>query len=213
MGDSKKVSAKLAKQLGQLISCDFLDKLDEQHKEDYKKLSDILGKARFQAKDGGYHLVSDLCEPKQTLDDIEESEQAALAFSKVLASDYTDEAVTFFQACRRQYEMAKLSEMAEQFSIPTLQSLVKKDEENRKRQNSNRERKAINKKIGDFEIWTKENAGWDSGQIQLSSDKIYTVEVKFTSGSEVHLTQRQSKNARDWKSQYIVLVVKGDGKI
>jgi hypothetical protein len=233
-GDGKfKVPAKLAKQLGQLISCDFLDKLDEQHKEDYKKLSDVLGKVRFQAKEGKYHLVCDLCEPKQTLDDIEESKQAALAFSKVLTSDYTDEAVTFFQACRRQDEMAKLSEMAEQFSIPTLQSLVKKDEENRKRQNSNRERKAINKKIGenveliirkilhdkglnikpiyfggDLEIWPKENVGCDCCQIKISS-KI-TMEVKFTSGEEVHLTQFQSKTARSQKSQYIVLVVKGD---
>ncbi|MDM8563580.1 hypothetical protein QUF54_09520, partial [Candidatus Marithioploca araucensis] len=237
-GDSKfKVSPKIAKQLGQLISCDFLEKLlDEQHKEDYKKLSDVLGKARFLAKDGGYHPVRDLCELKQTSDDIEESDQAAFVFSnsKVLASDYTDEAVTFFQACRRQYEMAKLSEMAEQFSIPTLQSLVKKDEENRKRQNSNRERKAINKKIGenveliirkifrdkglniktitfggDLEIWPEENVGCDCCQIKISS-KI-TMEVKFTSGEEVHLTQFQSKTARSQKSQYIVLVVKGDG--
>jgi len=63
---------------------------------------------------------------------------------------------------------------------------------------------------GDFEIWPEENAGWDSGQIQLSSDTVYTVEVKFTSGSKVHLTQRQSETARDWKSKYIVLVVEGD---
>ncbi len=235
MGESKfKVSPKLAKQLGQLISCDFLDKLDEQHKEDYKRLSDVLGKACFQAKDGKSHLASKLCEPKQTSDDFKESEQAALAFSKVLASDYTDEAVTFFQACRRQYEMTKLSEMAEQYSIPTLQSLVKEDEENRERKNSDRERKAINKKIGenveliirkilrdkglkiktidfggDLEIWPEENVGCDCCQIKISS-KI-TMEVKFTSGSEVHLTQRQSKTAREWKSQYIVLVVKGDG--
>jgi len=52
---------------------------------------------------------------------------------------------------------------------------------------------------GDFEIWPEENAGWDSGKIQLSSDTVYTVEVKFTSGSKVHLTQRQSERARDCK--------------
>jgi len=64
---------------------------------------------------------------------------------------------------------------------------------------------------GDFEIWHEENVGWDSGQIQVSSDTVYTVEVKLTSGSKVHLTQRQSETARDWKSKYIVLVVEGDG--
>jgi len=234
-GDSKfKVSPKLAKQLGQLISCDFLDKLlNEQHKEDHTKLSDVLGKARFQAKDGGYHPVSDLCKPKQTSDYIEESDQAAFAFSKVLASNYTDEAVTFFKACRKQYERVELSKMTEQFSISALQSLVTKDKETREQQNLKRSQKATNKKIGgnveliikkilrdkglnvktiyfggDLEIWPEENVGCDCCQIKISS-KI-TMEVKFTSGSEVHLTQFQSKTARDWKSKYIVLVVEGD---
>jgi len=233
-GSSKEVSPKLAKQLGQLINNEFINELAKQNEAEHDNLLQVLGKAYFKAQEGEYHHVRTvLCEPLKTSELQEESHQSDLDFFKVLSSDYTDEAVIFFKACRRQYEMAELSEIAEQLQIPMLQELVIKDKKRREQQQNYFELKKNNRQIGenveliikkilcnngcnvqpiyfggDLEIWPKEYAGWDIGYITISS-KI-TVEIKFTSGSEVHLTKFQSKTARLQKSGYIVLVVNGD---
>ncbi len=233
-GSSQKVSPELAKQLGQLINNEFINELAKQNETEHENLLQVLGKAYFKAQDGEYHHVRTvLSEPLKTSELQEESHQSDLNFFKVLSSDYTDQAVIFFKACRRQYEMAELSEMAEQLQIPMLQKLVIEDKEKCEQQKKNRDKKATNKKIGenveliikkilhnngcnvktiyvggDLEIWPKEDAGWDSGYITISS-KI-TVEIKFTIGSKVHLTRCQSETARSQKSGYIVLVVNGD---
>ena len=233
-GPSKEVSPELAKQLGKLINNEFINELAKQNEAEHDNLLQVLGKAYFKAQDGEYHHVRTvLSEPIKTSELQEESHQSDLDFFKVLSSDYSDQAVIFFKACRRQYEMAELSEMAEQLQIPMLQELVIKDKKRREQQQNYFELKKNNRQIGenveliikkilcnngcnvqpiyfggDLEIWPKEYAGWDSGQIQISS-KI-TVEIKFTSGSEVHLTKFQSKTARLQKSGYIVLVVNGD---
>ncbi|MEK8018331.1 MAG: hypothetical protein VSS75_015795 [Candidatus Parabeggiatoa sp.] len=233
-GQSKEVSPELAKQLGQLINNEFINELAKQNEAEHDNLLQVLGNAYFKAEEGEYHHVRTvLSEPINTSERQEDSHQSDLDFFKVLSSDYTDQALIFFKACRRQYEMAELSEMAEQLQIPMLQKLIIEDKDNRERQKKNRDQKAVNKKIGenveliikkflrdkgchlktiykggDFEIWPHEDAGWDSGQITISS-KI-TVEIKFTSGSEVHLSKLQSKTARLQKSGYIVLVVNGD---
>lgn len=235
-GQSKEVSPELAKQLGQLINNEFLNELakNKPNEAEHENLLKVLGIAHFKAQDGEYHPVRTvLSEPIKTSELQEESYQSDLDFFKVLSSDYTDQAVIFFKACRRQYEMAKLSEMAEQLPIPMLQELVTANEKRREQQNNYFQLKKINRQIGenveliikkilrnngcnvqpiyfggDLEIWPHEDAGWDSGHITISS-KI-TVEIKFTSGSEVHLTKFQSKTARLQKSGYIVLVVNGD---
>lgn len=233
-GQSKEVSPELAKQLGQLINNEFINELAKQNETEHDNLLQVLGNAYFKAEKGEYHPVRTvLSEPINTSEPQEDSHQANLDFFKVLSSDYTDEAVIFFKACRRQYEMAELSEMAEQLQIPMLQKLVREDKEKRDRQKKTIDQKAVNKKIGenveliinkilcnkgcnvqaihcggDFEIWHHKDAVWDSGHMTISS-KI-TVEIKFTSGSEVHLTKRQSERARSQKSQYIVLVVNGE---
>jgi len=233
-GSSKEVSPKLAKQLGKLISSDFLNELAKQNETEHENLLQVLGKASFKAQEGEYHHVRTvLSEPLKTSELKEESHQSDLDFFKVLSSDYTDEAVIFFKACRRQYEMAELSEMAEQLQIPMLQELVIKDKKRREQQQNYFELKKNNRQIGenveliikkilcnngcnvktiyvggDLEIWPNEYPGWDSGHIIISS-KI-TVEIKFTIGSKVHLTKRQSETARLQKSGYIVLVVNGD---
>lgn len=63
---------------------------------------------------------------------------------------------------------------------------------------------------GDLEIWPKKEEGWDSGEIEIVR---YTLEVKFTSGSRVHLSKAQSEKARDKKEYYIVLVVENAGNL
>jgi hypothetical protein len=231
------VSPEIAKQLGTLISRDLLEQLaKEPNGKEYDYLLKLLGKTHFKAQDGEYHPVSTvLYEPVKTSELQEKSHQSDLNFFKVLSSDYTDEALIFFKACRRQYDMAEWSEMAEQLQIPMLQKLVREDKEKREQQKQTLDQKAVNKKIGenveliikkflrdkgvhvktiefggDFEIWPKEYAVWDSGYITISSKIKITVEIKFTSGSEVHLTKRQSETARIQKSRYIVLVVNGE---
>ena len=57
---------------------------------------------------------------------------------------------------------------------------------------------------GDLEIWPEDGDGWDSGQIAIGH---YLLEIKFTSGSRVHLSKTQSDMARNWEEGYIVLVV------
>jgi hypothetical protein len=63
---------------------------------------------------------------------------------------------------------------------------------------------------GDLEIWPEDIEGWDSGLIEINP---YLVEVKFTSGSRVHLSKAQSEKARDKKEYYIVLVVENAGNL
>jgi len=58
-------------------------------------------------------------------------------------------------------------------------------------------------KGGDLEIWP-EDEGWDSGAIEIEP---YLLEIKFTSGSRVHLSKAQSNTAREKRENYIVLVV------
>ena len=57
---------------------------------------------------------------------------------------------------------------------------------------------------GDLEIWPEDYEGWDSGLLEVTP---YLVEIKFTSGSRVHLSKAQSDRARKEKEKYIVLVV------
>lgn len=57
---------------------------------------------------------------------------------------------------------------------------------------------------GDLEIWPEDDNGWDSGLIEI---KPYLVEVKFTSGTRVHLSKAQSEMAREKEENYVVLVV------
>ena len=59
-------------------------------------------------------------------------------------------------------------------------------------------------KGGDLEIWPEDHEGWDSGLIEISP---YLLEIKFTSGSRVHLSKTQSDYARHHKDKYVVLVV------
>ena len=49
-----------------------------------------------------------------------------------------------------------------------------------------------------------EDEGWDSGAIEIEP---YLLEIKFTSGSRVHLSKAQSNTAREKRENYIVLVV------
>ena len=58
-------------------------------------------------------------------------------------------------------------------------------------------------KGGDLEIWP-EDEWWDSGAIEIEP---YLLEIKFTSGSRVHLSKAQSNTAREKRENYIVLVV------
>lgn len=63
---------------------------------------------------------------------------------------------------------------------------------------------------GDLEIWPNNSEGWDSGQLDIPP---YTVEIKFTSSSRVHLSKAQSITARTSRKNYIVLVVKNSGNL
>lgn len=63
---------------------------------------------------------------------------------------------------------------------------------------------------GDLEIWPEAEEGWDSGLIEINP---YLMEVKFTSGSRVHLSKTQSEMARSKKEDYIVLVVENTGNL
>lgn len=63
---------------------------------------------------------------------------------------------------------------------------------------------------GDFEMWTEDGEGWDSGVIEIEP---YLVEVKFTSTSRVHLSNAQSLTARERKANYLVLVVENVGNL
>jgi hypothetical protein len=107
-GQRKQVSPELAKQLGKLISREFLNELAKEKSKDkeHDNLLKVLTQAFFQAKNGQYYPVSQLlCQVEQTSDDQEECYRAALAPpEKVLASGYRDEAVSFFKACRRRME-------------------------------------------------------------------------------------------------------------
>jgi hypothetical protein len=57
---------------------------------------------------------------------------------------------------------------------------------------------------GDLEIWPSEENGYDGGCIEIQP---YIIEIKFTSGSRVHLSKKQSDKARDKRENYFVLVV------
>jgi hypothetical protein len=63
---------------------------------------------------------------------------------------------------------------------------------------------------GDIEIWPDDTEGWDSGQLEISR---YTIEVKFTSSSRVHISRVQSELARSKQENYIVLIVKNAGAL
>lgn len=58
-------------------------------------------------------------------------------------------------------------------------------------------------KGGDLEIWPEEE-GWDGGLIEIES---YLLEMKFTSGTRVHLSKTQSEMAQSKRKNYLVLVV------
>ena len=59
-------------------------------------------------------------------------------------------------------------------------------------------------KGGDFEFWSESNDGWSGGLIEIGH---YLAEVKFTSGTKVHLSTAQSVMARDKRDKYVVLIV------
>ena len=59
-------------------------------------------------------------------------------------------------------------------------------------------------KGGDLELWPESDEGWDSGLIEI---KPYLIEVKFTSGTRVHLSKAQGEMAKERKRHYIILVV------
>lgn len=64
-------------------------------------------------------------------------------------------------------------------------------------------------KGGDLEIWP-DGEGFDAGLIELES---YILEVKFTSGSRVHLSKAQSEMAQDKEANYLILVVENVGNL
>ena len=57
---------------------------------------------------------------------------------------------------------------------------------------------------GDMEIWPDSEEGWDSGRYEIES---LILEIKFTSGTRVHLTKTQSESSRNKRGQFFVLVV------
>ena len=65
-------------------------------------------------------------------------------------------------------------------------------------------------KGGDLELWPEMNEGWDSGLIEI---KPYIIEVKFTSGTRVHLSKAQGEMSKEKKEHHIVLVVKNAARL
>jgi len=65
--------------------------------------------------------------------------------------------------------------------------------------------KPVHKGIGgDYEFWPEIDEGWDSGLIEI---KPYIIEVKFTSGTRVHLSKAQGEMSKEKERHYIILVV------
>jgi hypothetical protein len=98
--DSNTVSPDTARQLGQVITSQWL----EQHQksetfDEMKEIRDVLHKARFQAQDGHYYLASQLLSKSEPTS--LEAKRASIApLSRRIHEDYQDEALTFFKLCR-----------------------------------------------------------------------------------------------------------------
>ena len=57
----------------------------------------------------------------------------------------------------------------------------------------------------DMEVWPKDD-GWDAGQLMIQETS-HLIEVKFTTGSRVHLSKLQSETSIESKNEYVVLVI------
>lgn len=110
-----------AQLLGQLVTLDFLGKLENYHQFEYQESANFLRQVHFLSKKSntdfypaqpllvaGYHR-----DASQEADILEERLLAAFApDDRVLNLEYTDNAVIFFYACRGQKQSISLEEMA-----------------------------------------------------------------------------------------------------
>ena len=106
LGSDKCVDVSQASRLGSLITREFLNELNrgnrDQRKE-YDELKAFLSDVRFRACDGGFHAAEDLLINDARADNCDEPRRAAFApEDRLLTDDYTDSALNFFIACRRE---------------------------------------------------------------------------------------------------------------